>query len=277
MTSDELGALNQESRRIWDANAEWWDNRIGDGNDFQIQLIEPATERLLGLKPGETVLDVACGAGRLARRYAELGAHVVACDFSEKFLERARRRTPPGADIKYHVLDACDRDQLLSLGARHVGGRHVGGRHFDAAVATMALMDMAAVEPLFSALRELLKPGGRFVFSVTHPCFNSPYATRFMEARESDGRYAPECGVKVTGYLTPVARKSEGIVGQPQPQYYFQRPLHALLGAALREGFVLDALEEPALAPQDVGRGIRWEQMPDLPPVLAARLRLPAP
>lgn len=256
--------LNAESRHIWDANAEWWDDRIGDGNDFQLQLIEPATERLLELKPGETVLDVACGAGRLARRYAELGAHVVACDFSEKFIERARRRMPPGADIKYHVLDACDRDQLLSLGARR----------FDAAVATMALMDMAAIEPLFSALRELLRPAGRFVFSVCHPCFNTPYATRFMEARETDGRYAPECGVKVTGYLTPVARKTEGIVGQPQQQYYFQRPLHALLGAAFREGFVLDGLEEPALAPQDVGRGIRWEQMPDVPPVLAARLRL---
>jgi SAM-dependent methyltransferase len=256
--------LNAETRAIWDANAEWWDDRIGDGNDFQLQLIEPATERLLELKRGEAILDVACGAGRLARRYAELGAHVVACDFSARFIERARRRTPAGADVEYHVIDACDRLQLLSLGSQR----------FDAAVATMALMDMAAIEPLFAALRELLKPGGRFVFSVCHPCFNSAGGTRFMEARESAGRYSPECGVKVTRYLTPATWKSEGIVGQPEPQYYFHRPLHALLGAAFREGFVLDALEEPALAPQDAGRGIKWEQMPDIPPVLAARLRL---
>jgi hypothetical protein len=30
-----------ENRRIWDANALWWDDRIGDGNDFQSVLIEP--------------------------------------------------------------------------------------------------------------------------------------------------------------------------------------------------------------------------------------------
>jgi len=259
---------NADVRRIWDANAEWWDDRIGDGNDFQLQLIEPATERLLALKPGETVLDVACGAGRLARRYAELGARVVACDFSEKFIARARERTPAGADIEYRVVDACDSTQLLSLGDRPSGG----GR-FDAAVATMALMDMAAIEPLFSALRELLVPGGRFVFTVCHPAFHSTGAYRFMEARETDGRYSPECGVKVTGYLTPTTQKGEGIVGQPEPQYYFHRPLHVLLGAGFREGFVLDALEEPALPPIDPGRGIRWHQMPDIPPVLAARMR----
>ena len=139
MTNEDPHAanLNANVRRIWDANAEWWDDRIGDGNDFQLQLIEPATERLLDLRPGETILDVACGAGRLSRRYAELGAHVVACDFSAKFIERARRRTPAGADVEYHVIDACDREQLLTLGARR----------FDAAVATMALMDMAAIEP----------------------------------------------------------------------------------------------------------------------------------
>ena len=119
MPSDDL---NADVRRIWDANAEWWDDRIGDGNDFQLQLIEPATERLLALKPGETVLDVACGAGRLARRYAELGARVVACDFSEKFVARARERTPDGADIEYRVVDACDSTQLLSRRARRQAG-----------------------------------------------------------------------------------------------------------------------------------------------------------
>src|SRR5713101_2169918 len=56
-----------ENRRIWDANALWWDDRIGDGNDFQTVLIEPATERLLNVVAGDTILDAACGAGRAAR------------------------------------------------------------------------------------------------------------------------------------------------------------------------------------------------------------------
>ena len=73
-----------ENRRIWDANAHWWDDRIGDGNAFQDVLIEPATERLLQVSPGDAILDVACGAGRFARRMAELGARVVAFDHSPR-------------------------------------------------------------------------------------------------------------------------------------------------------------------------------------------------
>ncbi len=208
---------------MWDANAEWWDDRIGDGNDFQEELIEPATERLLEIWPGSTVLDVGCGAGRFARRMAELGARVLACDYSERFIERARSRTASAGveNIEYRLVDATDRGPLLALGAGC----------FDGAVATMCLMDMAAIEPLFGALPVLLKPAGWFVFSVTHPCFQAPGFVKFAESVDSDGRYSERTGVKVSHYLRPSARKGEGIIGQPQPQYYFDRPLHVLLAA----------------------------------------------
>ena len=55
--------LSEDNRRRWDANARWWDDRIGDGNDFQTLLIEPATERLLEIHEGDVILDAACGAG----------------------------------------------------------------------------------------------------------------------------------------------------------------------------------------------------------------------
>ena len=35
----------------------WWDDRIGEGDDFQTLLIEPATERLLEIAAGDTILD----------------------------------------------------------------------------------------------------------------------------------------------------------------------------------------------------------------------------
>ena len=86
-------SLNREVREIWDRNAPWWDERIGEGNKYQTLLIGPATERLLELRPGEVILDVACGNGAFSRRMAEAGARVVAFDFSERMLERARERT----------------------------------------------------------------------------------------------------------------------------------------------------------------------------------------
>src|ERR1700724_3085946 len=55
--------LNEETRSIWDQNASFWDDRMGDGNDFQRILIGPASERLLNLQPGETLLETACANG----------------------------------------------------------------------------------------------------------------------------------------------------------------------------------------------------------------------
>jgi 2-polyprenyl-3-methyl-5-hydroxy-6-metoxy-1,4-benzoquinol methylase len=77
-------------------------------------LIGPATERLLRVLPGETVLDVACGNGVFSRRLAELGARVVAIYFSEKFVELARARTEQagyGDAVEYLVADATDLTQ----------------------------------------------------------------------------------------------------------------------------------------------------------------------
>jgi len=260
-----IGDLNTEARRIWDANAEWWDAKIGDGNQFQVELIEPVTERLLEVARGETVLDIGCGAGRFARRMAELGAYVVAFDFSERFIRRARKRTPRTVkNIEYHEMDVTDREQLLALGAKR----------FDAAVATMALMDMATIEPLMAALRELLKPGGRFVFSVVHPCFDSSHTCKFAEQVVADGRVTTRRGVMVRGYLTPTTYRAEGIVGQPEPQHYFHRPLSMLLNAGFREGFVADGIEEPAFQTGLEDAAAVWWRHPDIPPVLVVRMRL---
>jgi 2-polyprenyl-3-methyl-5-hydroxy-6-metoxy-1,4-benzoquinol methylase len=254
----------RETRRIWDNIAEWWDDRIGDGNDFQDELIEPASERLLALNPGEVVVDVGCGAGRFTRRMAALGARVVASDLSERFIARARQRTPDDADIEYHVIDATDAGALLALGE---------GR-FDAAVATMCLMDMPDIDPLMGALAKLLKPGGRFVFSVMHPCFQPPGSAKFAEATEVEGEYTVTRGVRVSAYITPRAFKGIGILGQPESQYYFHRPLGVLLETAFRHGLVMDGIEEPMLAPPENDDGsLRWRNLRGIPPVLVARLR----
>lgn len=255
-----------ENRRIWDANARWWDDRIGDGNDFQILLIEPATDRLLDVRPGDTILDAACGAGRFARRMAERGARVVAFDYSAEFIARARERTSGDPRIEYQVLDAANAQALLALGVNR----------FNKAVCTMALMDMPEIRPLFAALSRLLTPGGLFVFSVTHPCFHSAAIQRFAEMyEERTGRHVIRSGVKVSAYRTPFARKTEGIVGQPEPQWYFHRPVSALFQSGFDAGFVVDAIEEPGLPPTDTPHaGVRWDDMPDIPPIMVVRMKL---
>ena len=258
-----------ENRRIWDANARWWDDRIGDGNEFQTVLIEPATERLLEVVRGDRILDVACGAGRFARRLAALGASVVAFDYSQEFIARARERATSGEAIEYHVLDAASADLPAALGADR----------FDKAVCTMALMDMPEIRSLFSALPRLLTRGGRFVFSITHPCFHSAAIQRFTEISEEEtGRHVVRSGVRVTSYLSPSARKTEGIIGQPEAQWFFHRSISVLFQAGFDAGFVVDGIEEPRFPETAVAKaGVRWHDMPDIPPMMVVRMRSLAP
>lgn len=258
--------LNQAVREVWDQNAAYWDERMGEGNLFQRQLIGPATERLLAIQPDQLVLDVACGNGVMARRLAQLGARVVACDFSANLIERARARSGELANrIEYRIVDATDQAQLLSLGERR----------FDAAVCNMALMDMAEIDPLFAALAQLLKPGRPFVFSVMHPCFNTSATTLMMEEESRDGELVVTYSVRVLKYIGMEPAKGLAMVGQPVPQYYFHRPLNTLFNACFRAGFVLDGIEEPVFDESAQSqRPLSWANFRSIPPALIVRMRL---
>jgi SAM-dependent methyltransferase len=256
--------LVAEVRDIWDAKAAFWDERMGEGNAFQLQLIGPAVERLLSLRPEEQILDIGCGNGVTSRRLAHLGARVVAIDASVRFLELARSRSQDlSYRIEYRLVDATDEAQLLALGE---------GR-FDALVCNMVLMDIPVIDPLARAAVRLLRPGGRFVFAVQHPAFNSNAVHLCAESEtRGDGIEVTRHAVKLSDYLLVPAGKGTGMPGEPEPHWYFHRPLHELFGAFFRAGFVMDALEEPALTTQDVNpHELSWSNLPGIPPVLVAR------
>lgn len=265
----DLLAMNQATRDAWNQNAEVWDQTQGDdGNSMQRLLVNPAAEHLLDVRPGQTILEIACGNGVFSRRLAQLGAQVVATDFSEQLLERARARSAEHAgQIDYRLADATSQEQLLALGR---------GR-FDTAVANMALMDIATLEPLLAALGHLLKPGGHFVFTVCHPCFNSGGQHMLVEQEDREGEVVITYAVKIAQYLGLGPHKGLAVIGQPVPQYYFDRPLHVLFNSFFRAGFALDGLEEPAFDPgeQSGRRALSWNgNFHEIPPVLAARMRL---
>jgi 2-polyprenyl-3-methyl-5-hydroxy-6-metoxy-1,4-benzoquinol methylase len=265
---EERRQANEETRAAWDHNAAFWDERMGEGNDFVNVLTWPATERLLELRGGEQVLDVACGNGLTSRRLAELGARVVAFDFSAEMIARARERSPAQDDrIEYRVLDVTDEAGLLALGERR----------FDAALCAMALFDIADIEPLLRALRRLLRPGGRFVFSSLHPCFNNAHAILVGESEDRDGVLTTTYAVKVVRYMSSTIAHGIAIRGQPQPHLYFHRPLQELFGTCFAAGFVLDGLEEHAFPPDHPASAnpLSWgPNYSEIPPVLVARMRL---
>ena len=205
----------EEVRAAWDTLAPYWDEQMQAGNTWQRNLIQPAVERLLGIAPGELVLEIACGNGLFARRMAELGARVLGTDFSEPMLNRARAY---GGDVEYRLADAADETALLALGE---------AASFDAVVCNMAIMDMVEIEPMIAASSKLLRRDGRFVFSTVHPAFNGE-ATRVLEQTEDERGVVRTDSIKVSRYIRPSTQLGVALEGQPVVQWYFHRPLSAL-------------------------------------------------
>jgi len=128
-----------DSKERWEKNAGFWDDYMGDdSNSFHREIIKPDTEKL-SIKKDDLVLDIACGNGNFSKRLAELGTRVVAFDYSSKMIKRAKKRCAEYKDrISFLVLDATDYNALVSSGTET----------FDKAVANMALMDIATIDPL---------------------------------------------------------------------------------------------------------------------------------
>lgn len=213
----EWKALIQESKLKWEQNAEFWDDYMGEeSNRFHREIIRPHTEALLSIKEGQTILDVACGNGNFSRRLAELGANVVAFDYSSMMIERAKLRSKDYlTQIEYKVIDATNYRSLLEL----------GNDTYDSAVANMALMDIADITPLIKSLYKLLKPNGTFVFSITHPCFQAPGVRKINETEDIDGNLISKNSIQISKYLSPECYKAIGIKGQPTPHLMFHRSL----------------------------------------------------
>ena len=173
-------------------------------------------------------LDVGCGNGQFARRMAALGANVVALDVSSRMIENARASAPEDQDrIEYRVMDATDRTALIALGEER----------FDAAVCTMAMMDMASIDPMLASLRRLLKPISRFVFSVCHPCFNSGTVRLVAEEETSEaGVLVMRYSVTMSEYIYPRPKKGVAMRGQPLAQVLLESTDECALQCVLSIG-----------------------------------------
>src|SRR5690554_412363 len=224
--------LVQDTQSRWNENAEFWDDYMGEeSNRWHRELIRPCTEKLLSVKVGQKILDIACGNGNFSRRLADLGAHVTAIDYSSKMIERAERRSQEYTDrIEYKVMDATNENELLDLGMNR----------FDSTVSNMALMDIADITPLINTLNKLLKKKGSFVFSIPHPCFQTSGMRKVYETEDVKGTIISRSSVQISKYLSPRSYEAMGISGQPVPHFMFHRSLSYYMKLFFQSGFVLD-------------------------------------
>lgn len=261
----------------YDAIAEWYDEMVRSGR-MGIEASLATLLRLAGNVAGLTVCDLCCGQGVVARALAREGAHVTGVDLSERLLAIAR------AEEAAHPLGiAYSHDDIQT-------GKMLPDAAFDGMTCNMALMDVPDLDAALATVRRILRPGGWFVFAITHPCMQMPGA--FWERRE-DGQITRVLGdYYAEGFWTSDPR-SPGIRAKIGAQH---RTLSTLVNSLTAAHLAIEHIEEPRpevtdeerarlladpsqgpvvrMGPDAAGEAIpSWEVYQRVPMMLAVRCR----
>jgi SAM-dependent methyltransferase len=235
MDNDEAGVTRRmvgdgEARR---ASRRWWD---GDADDYQAEHgaflgevdfvwcpegLREADARLLGDVRGRRVLELGCGAAAAARWLATEDARPVGVDLSAGMLRHAAR-AGTASGVRVPLVQADGLALPFAAGAFDLACTAFGAVPFVA--------DSAA---LMREVFRVLRPGGHWVFSVTHPM-----RWIFLDDPGQDGLRA------VHSYFDRRPYVEQGADGVPT---YVEQ--HRTVGDRVREivaaGFVLRDVVEP--------------------------------
>ena len=150
------------TRESVSGNRSWWD---AEAADYRTEHAEHLAGRLvwgpegldeeaaglLGEVAGRSVVELGAGAGDCTAWLLRVGARAVATDLSGAMLRLAPKPAPPRL--------ICDARQLP-----------FADRSFDIAFSAYgAVPFIGDPERLFAEVARVLRPGGRWVFSITHP------------------------------------------------------------------------------------------------------------
>lgn len=180
--------------------------------------------KLLGDIEKKRVLDLGCGGGQNAVVLAKWKAHVVAMDPSREQLKFAHRLCQ---GLPIHLV----RGKAEQLAAFRKGS-------FDLVLSSLSLDFVADMEEVIRQVYRILKPQGRFVFSMIHPIMNcigwflmedldTPEIENYFEMKGAkhsfwDFKDGTRCGL-----------------------YHYQHTLEELFSLLLDQGFRVTAVREP--------------------------------
>jgi len=144
-TVTDLDALKARLKSTW---------MTGDYDIFS-RYLEPDAHlffRRLGVKPGQRLLDVGCGAGQLALIAARAGAQATGCDIATNWLERARERAS-----KEHLPVSFDEGDAEAL--------PYGDAQFDIVTSLVGAMFAPRPDRVAAEMTRVCKPGGKITMA----------------------------------------------------------------------------------------------------------------
>ena len=226
-----MGKHSIKKKTSWGGVAKWYDTLLSQEGTFQKDVILPGLLRLMELKRGERVLDIACGTGFFSREFARGGAEVVGVDIAKELIDVARSSpllSKEGLGVVEYKVTPAEKLGIFSDAT------------FDKAAIILAIQNIQHYQKALVEAGRVLKPGGKLFLVLTHLAFRVPQGSTWgflghdTQYRRVD-RYLSEFNVSVD--MHPGERASEKTLS-------FHRPLQSYVKALHKAGLAITNLEE---------------------------------
>ncbi len=229
---DDEATTDKDINEMWSRVAEDLDSRYNEYGDVNRQyIIDPHLFDLLGDVENKVILDAGCGAGYLCRLLAKRGARMIGVDLSSKFIEIAgkrERQDPLG--IEYYNGSLSD----LSI---------FPGDTFEVIISNIVLIDVRDYKGALAELCRVLKPGGRMIFSILHPCFASPSVCGWLRVPEDSTRVEDKLYRIIDRYFDTGRFIIYNWFSSPISSYH--RTLSDYINTLIEAGFEIRKVVEP--------------------------------
>lgn len=221
-------------------NTSWhkvgkWDNQY-----FENHIIGPGVVRLLALKPGDSLLDLACGSGWLAKRIVKGVSYT-------------------GIDVARGANQDITKPLQISKNFTHV-------------TIILALQNIEQPALALQNAAEHLVAGGKLVIVLNHPAFRIPRQSNWGIDEHSKLQYRRE-NIYMSALKIPITMHPGSGSGLT---WSFHQPLSAYTKMLADNHFVIENLEEWTSDKESVGKAGRMENRSraEFPLFLAIAARL---
>ncbi len=224
--------MSEDQSTSWGRVAAWYkDHLFGDDPTYHRTVILPNVLRLLDIKRDERILDIACGPGFFVREFVRQGARVTGADISAELLDLAR------AILAEEGAESSARAEFHAVPSHDLKFSPAGG--MDAVTLITAVQNIEKVAETFRECARVLRPGGRLLIVMNHPCFRVPKNSSW--GWDKDGQYR-----RVDAYLTEAKVKMQMHPGKDPglTTVSFHRPLQFYFKALAKSGLCVATAEE---------------------------------
>jgi ubiquinone/menaquinone biosynthesis C-methylase UbiE len=226
----------------WEKSGKWYKKIVGtEGHYYHQKIVLPNALRLLDLKKGESLLDLACGQGVLERQIPQ-DLNYTGVDISPTLIKEAVSKRD-----KNHEFFVADVSKDLP----------VKKTDFDKAAIILALQNIKKPFGVVRNAYKHLKTGGEFLIVLNHPAFRIPKFSSWEVDKQNRVQFR-----RMDKYMLPAEipiQTHPGKGEKSEETWSFHYPISAYSEMLFDNGFVIKKIEEWVSDKKSMGGAAKME------------------